>query len=94
MYENKTILANALKELNLTEDSDFEKNINGIKEKVNNLEKENKKSKSNVKTLGVVAGLGWIGTFVSLGCIFQNELKNACDTVYKKVLELKNSILG
>ena len=53
MNENKEILANALKELSLKEDSNFKENINGIKEKVKNLEKENKKSKSNVKTLGV-----------------------------------------
>ena len=60
----------------------------------NDLDTKLKTANSRAKKLEVVAGLGWIGTLVSLGCVFQNELKNACGTVYKKVLELKNSILG
>ena len=60
------------------------------------LEKESeniKKANSRAKNLEFVAGLGWSGTLVSLGYIFQNELRNACSTVYEKVSELKNSIL-
>ena len=63
-------------------------------EEKNDLNTKLKTANSRAKKLGFVAGLGWIGTLVSLGCVFQNELKNACGTVYKKVLELKNSILG
>ena len=59
-----------------------------------NVERDLKTANSRAKKLGVVAGLGWIGALVSLGCVFQNELRNACSTVCKKVSELKNSILG
>ena len=60
----------------------------------NDLDTKLKTANSRARKLGATAVLGWIGTLVSLGCILQNELKNACGTVYKKVLELKNSILG
>lgn len=82
-------------------DNTLERNLDSISTEVNTLNKKNRKLSENLekansraKKLGIVTGLGWIGTFVSLGCIFQNELRNACSTVCKKVSELKNSILG
>lgn len=60
----------------------------------NDLDTKLKTANSMAKKLVATAVLGWIGTLVSLGCILQNELRNACSTVCKKVLELKNSILG
>ena len=78
-----------IKELN--EANSEKERLEGEKSEV---EKDLSTANSRVKRLIFATCASCIATLVSLGCVFQNELKNACDTVYKKVLELKNKMLG